>query len=135
MTMHDTSRRHFTGQMLALTGAVLLGERIFRPAALAADSPSTGGELLRRMKWLNEPASATVSENKIVVRAKQKTDFWRKTFFGYVPDNGHFFHLPVRGDFIFESRVDGQYAALHDQAGLMVRIDAQNWVVRHGILR
>jgi uncharacterized protein len=27
-----------------------------------------------------------------------------------------------------KARVDGQYAALHDQAGRMVRVDAQNWV-------
>jgi len=78
--MHDTSRRHFTGRILALTGAVLFSEKVFRTAALAADSSSSGGDLLRRMKWLNEPASAAVSENKLVVRTKPKTDFWRKTF-------------------------------------------------------
>jgi regulation of enolase protein 1 (concanavalin A-like superfamily) len=125
--MHDTSRRRFTAQMLTLTGAALLGDKI-RPAALAAETSSAGGELVGRMKWLNEPASATISEGKLVVRAKPKTDFWRKTFYGYTTDNGHFFHLPVSGDFVFEARVDGQYAALYDQAGLMVRIDAQNWV-------
>jgi hypothetical protein len=80
------------------------------------------------MKWLNDPASVTISTEKLIVRARPKTDFWRKTFYGYVTDNGHFFHLPVTGDFDFEARIDGQYAALYDQAGLMVRIDAQNWV-------
>ncbi|HZW95323.1 MAG TPA: DUF1349 domain-containing protein [Candidatus Eremiobacteraceae bacterium] len=80
------------------------------------------------MKWLNEPASATISGSSVVVSARPKTDFWRKTFYGYITDNGHFFHLPVTGDFVFEARVDGRYAALYDQAGLMVRIDAQNWV-------
>lgn len=34
----------------------------------------------------------------------------------------------MAGDFVFEARVNGQYAALYDQAGLMVRIDAENWV-------
>ncbi len=126
--MHGTSRRQFTAQILTLTGAALCGEKVFHPAAFAIDSSSSGSELISRMKWLNEPASVTVSENKLVVRAKPKTDFWRKTFFGYVTDNGHFFHLPVNGDFVFEARVDGQYSALYDQAGLMVRIDAQNWV-------
>jgi regulation of enolase protein 1 (concanavalin A-like superfamily) len=128
LNMHETSRRRFTTQMLTLTGAALLGDKIFRPAAMAAAKSSAGGELIGRMKWLNEPASATISEGKLVVRAKPKTDFWRKTFYGYITDNGHFFHLPVSGDFVFEARVDGQYAALYDQAGLMVRIDAQNWV-------
>jgi len=126
--MHDKTRRQFTAQMLTLAGAAILGEKIFRPAALAVDSSSAGAELVGRMKWLNEPASADISGSKLTVRSRPKTDFWRKTFYGYITDNGHFFHLPVSGDFIFEARVDGQYAALYDQAGLMVRIDAQNWV-------
>ena len=126
--MHDESRRQFTNQVLTLTGAVLFAKGMFRPTALAAAPPPSEAELIGRMKWLNEPASATVSGSKLTVRARSKTDFWRKTFYGYITDNGHFFHLPVSGDFVFEARVDGQYAALYDQAGLMVRIDAQNWV-------
>jgi uncharacterized protein len=78
--------------------------------------------------WLNDPASATVSRENPVVRAHRRTDFWRKIFYGYITNNGQFFHLPVNGDFVFEARVDGQYAALYDQAGRMVRVDAQNWV-------
>jgi regulation of enolase protein 1 (concanavalin A-like superfamily) len=34
----------------------------------------------------------------------------------------------VNGDFVFQCRVNGQYAALYDQAGLMVRVDAKNWM-------
>jgi regulation of enolase protein 1 (concanavalin A-like superfamily) len=36
--------------------------------------------------------------------------------------------MPVTGDFTFESRVAGKYAALYDQAGLMVRVDSANWL-------
>jgi uncharacterized protein len=128
MTMRNTSRRQFTTQMFTLAGAGVLGKKIFQATAFAEESALSGSELLGRMKWLNEPGSATVSETKLVVRARPKTDFWRKTFYGYITDNGHFFHLPVSGNFVFEARVDGQYAALYDQAGVMVRIDAQNWV-------
>ena len=126
--MRKTSRRQFSNQMLALTGAALFGDKILRKAAMAAETSSGGGELIARMKWLNEPASVSVTEGKLVVRAKPKTDFWRRTFYGYITDNGHFFYLPVSGDFVFEARVYGQYSALYDQAGLMVRIDPQNWV-------
>ena len=55
-------------------------------------------------------------------------DFWKKTFYGYITDNGHFFYLETAGDFTFQARVNGQYAALYDQAGLMVRLDAGNWM-------
>src|SRR5260370_10013997 len=76
------------------------------------------------MQWCNEPGSAKQSGEQLVVCTKPKTDFWRKTFYDYVTDNGHFFFLSVTGDFTFEGRVAGKYAALYDQAGLMVRVDA-----------
>ena len=79
------------------------------------------------MKWMNEPASWKIASDQIIVRSRPKTDFWRKTYYGYITDNGHFFHLPVRGEFTFEARISGRYAALYDQAGLMVRVDAENW--------
>lgn len=77
---------------------------------------------------MNEPASSKVSGNQLLVHSRPKTDFWRKTFYGYVTDNGHFFRLPAAGDFTFLARVNGQYAALYDQAGLMVRLDAESWM-------
>jgi regulation of enolase protein 1 (concanavalin A-like superfamily) len=80
------------------------------------------------MKWMNEPASWKRSGESLVVRSRAKTDFWRKTFYGYVTDNGHFFYVPVSGDFVFQVRVNGEYAALYDQAGLMVRQNAENWM-------
>ena len=77
---------------------------------------------------MNEPASSNLVGDKLAVRSRAKADFWRKTFYGYITDNGHFFHLPASGDFIFQARINGQYAALYDQAGLMVRKDAENWM-------
>jgi len=65
------------------------------------------------MKWMNEPASAKQSSNTLVVTTKAKTNFRRKTFYDYVTDSGHFFFLPVAGDFTLESRVAGKYTALY----------------------
>jgi regulation of enolase protein 1 (concanavalin A-like superfamily) len=87
-----------------------------------------GTELLARMSWMNEPASSKVCGDQLLVHSRPKTDFWRKTFYGYVRNNGHFFRLTAAGDFTFLARVNGQYAALYDQAGLMVRLDAENWM-------
>ena len=60
-----------------------------------------------------EPASWNRSGNQLAVRGRPKTDFWRKTFYGYITDNGHFFHLSANGDFTFQARVNGQYGALY----------------------
>jgi hypothetical protein len=93
-----------------------------------APTADSGNGLEERMTWLNEPASSKISGGQLTVRSRPKTDFWRKTFYGYVTDSGHFFHLPASGDFVFQARVNGEYAALYDQAGLMVRLNAENWV-------
>lgn len=123
----DTStRRNFLLQSLAIGAATSLP----RISLLAANSDqrSSGKDVLDRMKWLNEPASVKQSGNQVDVLTRAKTDFWRKTFYGYITDNGHFLQAPITGDFILESRVTGEYADLYDQAGLMVRVDSQNWM-------
>src|SRR4051812_36025634 len=96
-------RRTFLGQA---AGAALT---VHAGAALAAgEGPArTGGDLLSRMTWLNPPASEHYSEGVLTVRSKGKTDFWRKTFYGYVTDNGHFMYLPMLGEFTLQARVDG----------------------------
>jgi uncharacterized protein len=119
-------RRAFLQQSLLLTGATMWSGPVLTEVPQAGAGASR--DLIARMKWMNEPASRNMSGDKLVVRSRAKTDFWRKTFYGYITDNGHFFYLPVSGDFVFQARVNGQYAALYDQAGLMVRLDAENWM-------
>jgi regulation of enolase protein 1 (concanavalin A-like superfamily) len=132
--MRHSNRRQFLIQAAALSGGPLWnGFPIAAPLPARAapplvDSVLSGKPLLAKMHWFNEPASARQSGEQFLVTTKPKTDFWRKTFYDYVNDNGHFFFLPVTGDFTFESRVAGKYAALYDQAGLMVRIDSSNWM-------
>jgi uncharacterized protein len=118
--MHS-DRRNFLQQSLGLVSMLALAEPVL--AEVPADK-----NLLTRMTWMNEPASRSHSNGKLTVLSRAKTDFWRKTFYGYITDNGHFLHLAATGDFIFQARVNGKYAALYDQAGLMVRLDAENWM-------
>jgi regulation of enolase protein 1 (concanavalin A-like superfamily) len=120
-----TTRRAF-GAQLSSAGALALA----CASSLFAESQSSvsTSDLISRMKWMNEPEWSRVSGGQITVRSKSKTDFWRKTFYGYVTDNGHFFHLPVNGDFTFEARIGGKYHDQYDQAGIMVRLDAENWM-------
>ncbi len=56
------------------------------------------------------------------------TDFWRHTHHGYVRDNGHFLGVRMLGDFVASVEVEGEYAHQYDQAGFMVRMDAERWI-------
>src|SRR5215813_1852679 len=115
------NRRNFLEQSLGLACLVGVTQSAIAQAAMSTD-------LISHMTWMNQPASAKRSGNKLTVKSRAKTDFWRKTFYGYITDNGHFFHLAKSGDFTFQARINGKYAALYDQAGLMARLDAENWM-------
>ena len=79
-------------------------------------------------EWLNAPHRWKLEGSSLLCTADPKTDFWRKTFYGYITDNGHFYYRMVRGDFTTQLKVSGQYHDLYDQAGLMVRINSENWM-------
>jgi uncharacterized protein len=130
----NSNRREFLASAAALGGSALCNNLPIAPSPTLSSTPSDGNSplsgksLFTKMKWFNEPASAKQSGDQLLITSKPKTDYWRKTFYDYVTDNGHFLFLPVTGDFTLESRVTGKYAALYDQAGLMVRLDSGNWL-------
>lgn len=80
------------------------------------------------MQWLNEAPSWSHEGDTITMTSAAHTDFWRITHDNGQRDSGHFYHDTVNGDFVATVRFSGRYAALYDQAGLMVRLDAEHWM-------
>jgi regulation of enolase protein 1 (concanavalin A-like superfamily) len=80
------------------------------------------------LQWFNEAPKWEHKEDRIVITTAPKSDFWRKTHYGFIRDNGHFYYQPVTGDFTVDVKVSGQYNCLYDQAGLMVRVDESCWL-------
>lgn len=80
------------------------------------------------MHWFNPPPTWQEEDGRITVTTGPKTDFWRKTHYGFINDNGHFYYQVVAGDFRAEVQVMGDYRELYDQAGLMLRIDSEYWI-------
>ncbi len=85
------------------------------------------------MHWLNEPAQWTLdgtdletSELKIITDAN--TDFWQVTHYGFTPDTGHAYLQNIAGNFVATVQFSGDYSERYDQAGLMLRLDQQNWI-------
>ncbi|WP_448658529.1 DUF1349 domain-containing protein [Sphingomonas sp. CJ99] len=100
--------------------AAMGGAALVPPRALAGPTDQAG--------WMNPPRVWREQDGVLMMRAEPKTDFWRKTYFGYVTDNGHFRSQRVTGDFVATVNVVGDYAAQYDQAGLMVRLDHETWL-------
>ncbi len=80
------------------------------------------------MQWLNEPQRWQEHNGVVAFTIEPGTDFWRKTHDGGIRDNGHLYYETIEGDFVAEVKVRGQYSALYDQAGLMVRLDETVWL-------
>ena len=78
--------------------------------------------------WLNPPQQWTREDDGLTVTTDAHTDFWRETHYGFVRDNGHFLFVQTPGEFTAQVKIQGGFAHLYDQAGLMVRIDETQWV-------
>jgi len=111
------SRRSFISAA-SVAGAAL----IMKPNLALADTAS------EQDTWLNEPRKWRREAGVLICTADPKTDFWRKTYYSYITDNGHFLRRKVKGDFVATIKVTGQYRDQFDQAGLMVRYDESNWM-------
>jgi regulation of enolase protein 1 (concanavalin A-like superfamily) len=121
--MTDITRRDFVGVAAATAATMVVPSLVVAAANAPTAAADAGGP-----KWLNEPKQWKRDGDSLLVTPDAKTDFWRKTFFPYITDNGHFFHKPVSGDFTTTVKVTGKYHDLYDQAGFMIRWDESNWM-------
>lgn len=81
--------------------------------------------------WYNEPQSCTIeATNKIIVKSSAKSDYWRKTHYGFVRDNGNFFYTSLTNaeQFTISCQISGKYEQLYDQAGIMIRYNDKCWL-------
>ena len=78
--------------------------------------------------WLNEPKRWTAQGDSLEIVTDKATDFWQKTHYGFRRDSGHFLGFRTAEAFTAELRIQCDFQDLYDQAGIMVRIDAEHWL-------
>lgn len=83
---------------------------------------------LRGAAWHAEPTDWALTDATLTLTTGNKTDFWQDTFYGFQRDDGHFLGRAVTGDFTAIVGFEAEYQVLYDQAGLMMRSDAHNWL-------
>jgi uncharacterized protein len=77
--------------------------------------------------WFNEPQDVGF-ERGLMMTTKARTDFWQRTHYGFRRDDGHCLLTTRSGDFSLETRAEWAPQTRYDQCGLMVRVDAANWI-------
>ena len=80
------------------------------------------------MEWYNEPATWSGNAKQLRMTAGPGTDFWRITHYDFIRDSGPFYFTAISGNFEASVKVSGEYRELYHQAGLMIRIDEENWI-------
>ena len=80
------------------------------------------------MEWYNEPDSWSLENEKLIVDVTPQTDFWRKTHYGFIVDDGPFYYCNRGGEFEVSVKISGEYKTRYDQMGLMLRIDEKHWI-------
>ena len=78
--------------------------------------------------WINPPPFHEVRGDELIVRTGRDTDWWNNTFYGFRHLSGHFLAHKMTGDFSLEATFSAGYRRLYDQAGVMLRVDDNNWL-------
>ena len=84
-------------------------------------------ETLALFHWSNEPADWHLAD-ALELTTRPDTDYWQRTHYGFRRDNGHFFFVPVKGDFSLTAHVAFAPNAQYDQCGVMCRANADSWI-------
>ncbi len=85
-------------------------------------------QTLEKMNWFNEPSEWNITGNRLTMSVTPKSDYWRISHYGFTIDDAPFYYAEYGGEFEAKVKVSGDYKARFDQAGMMIRIDHENYI-------
>lgn len=83
---------------------------------------------LEKMTWYNEPEAWSIADGALLMDVTPKSDYWRISHYGFTVDDAPFYYATYGGEFEARVKITGDYRNRFDQAGLMVRIDHENYI-------
>lgn len=89
---------------------------------------TAAAQSLDRMQWFNEPDQWRIENRTLTVSVTPQSDYWRISHYGFTVDDAPFYYATYGGEFEAKVKVSGDYRARFDQAGLMLRIDCENYI-------
>ena len=88
----------------------------------------SSAQSLEKMQWFNEPENWTIENGTLVMDVTPQSDYWRVSHYGFTVDDAPFLYTLRGGEFEVKVKISGKYKERFDQAGLMLRIDKENYV-------
>ncbi len=101
--------------------------KILLTLALAA-SIGSHAQTLAKMNWFNEPEQWSIDNGTLTMEVTPQSDYWRISHYGFTVDDAPFYWAEYGGEFEAKVKISGDYKARFDQAGLMLRIDHENYI-------
>ena len=85
-------------------------------------------QTLEKMNWFNEPENWKIENGTLTMDVTPKSDYWRISHYGFTVDDAPFYYAEYGGEFEAKVKIIGEYRVRFDQAGLMIRIDHENYI-------
>lgn len=89
---------------------------------------TTSAQTLERMQWFNEPENWKITNGKLSMQVTPQSDYWRISHYGFTVDDAPFLYTVRGGEFEAKVKISGDYKVRFDQAGMMLRIDKENYI-------
>lgn len=91
-------------------------------------SMTLSAQTLDKMQWFNEPEQWSIKNNALTMQVTPQSDYWRISHYGFTVDDAPFIYTTRGGEFEVKVKISGNYKVRFDQAGLMLRIDKENYI-------
>lgn len=101
---------------------------IFLLTTLSSLCLISNAQTLEKMNWFNEPDSWEIKDNTLIMDVTPKSDYWRISHYGFTVDDAPFYYSEYGGEFEAVMKISGDYKVRFDQAGMMIRIDHENYI-------
>lgn len=94
----------------------------------ALTTVTLSAQTLDRMQWFNEPEEWQIEDQTLTMEVTPQSDYWRISHYGFTVDDAPFLYTLRGGEFEAKVKISGDYKVRFDQAGLMLRIDEENYI-------
>lgn len=89
---------------------------------------SVSAQTLEKMNWFNEPANWQINGGTLIMDVTPNSDYWRISHYGFTVDDAPFYYAEYGGEFEAKLKISGDYKVRFDQAGMMIRLDHENYI-------
>ena len=105
-----------------------MGKKISLVVFTILSGLSMYAQTLEKMNWFNEPDGWHISGDTLTMDVTPNSDYWRISHYGFTVDDAPFYYAEYGGEFEAKVKISGDYKVRFDQAGMMIRLDHENYI-------